>query len=84
MFFHQDNATAPKSVVAMAEMHECSFEFIDNPSHSPNLAPSDIHCFLNLKKKLPGKYFANDDDAISSVEEEALYTSGIQALQHRW
>jgi hypothetical protein len=40
---------------------------IHNPSYSPDLAPSDFHLFLHLKKHLAGKIFDDDDE----VQEEA-------------
>ncbi|MCU7903102.1 MAG: transposase [Candidatus Thiodiazotropha sp. (ex Lucinoma aequizonata)] len=90
VLFHQDNAPAHKSVVAMAALHDCGFELIGHPPYSPDLAPSDFHLFPNMKKELAGKHYANDNDVISAVEEfldlqeDTFFASGIQALQHRW
>ena len=39
VLFHQDNAPAHKSTVAMAAIHECGFELVDHPPYSPDLAP---------------------------------------------
>ena len=33
VLFHQDNATAHKSVVAMAAVHDCDFELVDHPPY---------------------------------------------------
>ena len=52
VLFHQDNAPALKSVVAMAAVHDCGFELVDHPPYSPDLAPSDYFLFPNMKKKL--------------------------------
>ena len=54
VLFHQDNAPAHKSVVAMAAVHDCGFELVDHPPYSPDLAPSDYFLFLNVKKHLAG------------------------------
>ena len=40
---------------------------IHNSPYSPDLAPSDFHLFLHLKKHLAGKKFDDDDE----VQEEA-------------
>jgi len=62
---------------------------MDHPPYSPDLAPSDFHLFLHLKKHLAGKKFDDDDE----VQEEILtyfkelvadfYDSGIQKLVPR-
>jgi histone-lysine N-methyltransferase SETMAR len=40
----------------------------DHPPYSPDLAPSDFHLFLRLKKRLSGKKFDDDYD----VQEEIM------------
>ena len=56
--FHQDNAPAYMSVVAMAAARDCGFELIDHPPYSPDVAPSDYFLFLTMKKKhLAGKQY---------------------------
>ena len=63
--FHQDNAPAHKSVVAMADVRDCGYELVDHPPYSPDLVPS--HCFLfpNMKKPhLAGKRYRTDDEVI--------------------
>ena len=62
---------------------------LDHPPYSPNLAPSDFHLFLHLKKHLAGKKFDDDDE----VQEEVMtwfkgpaadfYDSGKQKLVPR-
>ena len=49
ILFHQDTATAHRSVVAMSIVHDCEFELIDYPLYHPNLALSDYFLFLNIK-----------------------------------
>ena len=41
---------------------------LDHPPYSPNLAPSDFHLFLHLKKHLVGKKFDDEDE----VQEEVM------------
>ena len=62
---------------------------MDDPSYSSDLASSDFHLFLHLKKHLAGKKFDDDDE----VQEEVMtrfkgqvadfYDSGIQKLVPR-
>ena len=61
-------------------------DILNHPPYSPDLAPSDFHLFLHLKKHLAGKKFDDDDE----VQEEVMtwfkglaadfYDSGIQEL----
>jgi len=48
---------------------------MDYPPYSPDLAPSDIHLFLHLKKHLTGKKF--DDDEVQ--EEVTTWFTGLVA-----
>ena len=51
VLFHQDNAPAHKSAVAMAAVCDCGFELVDHPPYFPDLAQSDYFLFLSVKKK---------------------------------
>ena len=42
---------------------------MDHPPYSPDLAPSDFHLFLHLKKFLGGKQFDDDDDLKDAVQK---------------
>lgn len=90
ILFHQDNAPAHTSAIAMAKIHELHYELVDHPPYSPDLAPCDFHLFPNLKKWLGGKKFASNDEVIASVNEyfedqdASFYSRGIAALEHRW
>ena len=70
----------------MAAVHDCGFELVDQPPYSPDMASSDYVLFPNLKKHLVGKQY----DEVTAVEDffedqdESFFTTGIQALQHRW
>ena len=84
VLFHQDNAHAHKSVVAMAVALNWLITLCID------LAPSDYFLFPNMKKHLAGKQYQTNDDVISAAEDffedqdESFYTTGSQALQHRW
>jgi len=55
-----------------------------HPSHTPDLAPSDYHLFLHLKKFLGDKRFDDVDDLKDAVKKlltsqpAAFYEEGIQ------
>ena len=66
------------------------------PAYSPDLAPSHYLCFPTWKKKLTGKQYRTDYKVIRTTcswgtfltevvgQDESLYITGIQALQHWW
>ena len=49
VMFHQDNAPAHESVVAMAAVCDCGIELVDDPPYSPDLTPSDYFLFPTWK-----------------------------------
>jgi len=60
------------------------------PPYNPDLAPSDFHLFLHLKKSLGGKGFDDDDDLKDAVQKwltsqaAAFYEEGVQKLVPRY
>jgi len=38
---------------------------LEHPPYSPDLAPSDFHLFLNLKKFVAGKHFRSNEEVIA-------------------
>ena len=61
---------------------------MDHPPYSPDLAPSDLHLFLHLKKHLAGKKFEDDDEMQEVMtwftgQAADFYDSGIQKLVPR-
>ena len=63
---------------------------LDHPPYSPDLAPSDYHLFLHLKKHLGGKRLQDDDDVKTVVRQwlasqaADFYEEGIQKLVQRY
>ncbi|KMQ87583.1 mariner transposase [Lasius niger] len=90
LLFHQDNAPAHTSVVAMAKVHELGYELLPHPPYSPDLAPCDFFLFPNLKIWLGGKRFSSNEKAIAAVDEyfqgfeTSYFSEGIKKLEHRW
>jgi len=90
IIFHQDNATAHKSVFAMGKLRDLHYELLEHPPYSPDLAPSDFSLFPKLKLFLAGQRFSSNQEAIAAVEgyfadlTKNHYRAGIMALEHRW
>jgi len=84
-----DNARPHSAHVTTALLEKFKWDILDYPPYSPDLAPSDFHLFLHLKKHLAGKKFDDDDE----VQEEIMTRfkgqaadfcdSGIQKLVPR-
>jgi histone-lysine N-methyltransferase SETMAR len=60
------------------------------PPYSPDLAPSDFHLFLHLKKFLASQRFNNDEDVKRAVQKwlssqaATFYDEEIQKLVSRY
>ena len=56
--FHQDNAPAHKSVLAMGKLRDLHYELLEHPPYSPDLASSEFYLFplvsvfLQIKRRL--------------------------------
>jgi hypothetical protein len=57
IIFHQDNAPAQKSVLAMGKIRDLHYELLEHPPYSLDLAPSDFCLFPKLKLFLAGQRF---------------------------
>ena len=85
-----DNKRPHSAHVTTALLEKFKWDILDHPPYSLDLAPSNFHLFLHLKKRLAGKKFDDDDD---DVQEEVMtwfkaqavdfYNSGIQKLVPR-
>ncbi|UYV60776.1 hypothetical protein LAZ67_1002268 [Cordylochernes scorpioides] len=69
---------------------QASFEVLEHPAYSPDLAPSDYFLFGLLKKELKGKRFDSDEDVQKVVQDffhtlpKSAYKEGIYKLPERW
>jgi histone-lysine N-methyltransferase SETMAR len=82
------NAWSHSAHITTALLEEFKWDVLDHLPYDSDLAPSDFHLFLHLKKHLAGKNFNNDE-----VQEEVMtwfkgqvadfYDSGIQQLVPR-
>ena len=57
--------------VTMATIEECSFQLLEHPHYSPDLAPSHFFIFPEMKRQLKGRRF-EDRNEICTVTEEWL------------
>ena len=84
-----DNARPHTANVTKALLEGLKWEVLGHPPYSPDLAPSDFHLFLYLKRHLAGQHFDDDDEIKNEVEiwfkQQAVdfYDTGIQKLVPR-
>ena len=69
VLLYQNNNPSHKSLVAMAAISKGSFELLDHPQCSPDLAPSDYRLFPKLKEQLRGKKFSSNNEVMLSVNQ---------------
>jgi len=81
-----DNARLHSAAQTQDLITSFRWEQTDHPPYSPDLAPSDFHLFLHLKKFLGGKQFDDNDDLKDTVpkwltlQAATFYEEGIQKL----
>ena len=85
-----DNARPHSAVQTQDLITSFKWEQMDHPPYSPDLAPSDYHLFLHLKKFQGGKQFDDDDDLKDAVQKwltsqaAAFCEESIQTLVPRY
>ncbi|KAJ4445240.1 hypothetical protein ANN_07041 [Periplaneta americana] len=86
-----DNARPHTARRTAAVLTEFGWALFHHPPYSPDLAPSDFHVFLHLKKFLSsGERFGNDEELKTSVtrwfhsQAAQFYDRGIQKLIPRY
>jgi histone-lysine N-methyltransferase SETMAR len=62
-----DNARPHTARATQQLLQSFNWEVLDHPAHSPDLAPSDVHLFLHLKKHLAGQKFHEDEEVKNEV-----------------
>ena len=67
LFLH-DNALAQWAFATQKKLVYLSFQCLDHPPYSPDLAPSDYHLFPGLKKQLKGRHFSSDTEVTAAAE----------------
>jgi len=67
LFLH-DNAPAHQALATQKKLACLSFQCLEHPPYSPDLAQSDYHLFPGLKKQLKGRHFSSDAEFIVAAE----------------
>ncbi|GBM97303.1 hypothetical protein AVEN_181155-1 [Araneus ventricosus] len=62
-----DNARPHTAAATQELLDQFGWEIFDYPPYSPDLAPSDFHLFLKLKKFLGGERFRSDEELENAV-----------------
>ena len=84
-----DNARPHTTRRSIHLLQRYSCEVFNLPSYSLDLAPSDFHLFLHLKKLLSGQRFKNDRESemtatwLFQSQAADVYDPGIQKLVPR-
>ena len=90
ILLQQDNAGVHTCKVAMDAVERNGYGLIPHPAYSPDLAPSDIFLFPDMKTDIRGRHFRSDEKIVTAVEEWVngkdpdFFSSGLMALEHRW
>ena len=63
-----DNAPAHRALATQKKLAYLGFQCLDNPTYSPDLAPSDYQLFSGLKKQLKCRHFSSDAKIIAVAE----------------
>ena len=84
------NAPSNTSNIAQTKEHELGFESLSYPPYPSDLAPSDYHLFLNLKKWLCRRRFELNEEVEWETEryfvgfDKSYYLEDIEKLKDRW
>jgi len=90
IIFHQDNAPAHESVLALGKLRDLHYELLEHLPYCPDLAPSEFYLFPKLTLFLAGLHFSSNQEANAAVEGyfadlmKNHYRDRIMALEHRW
>jgi hypothetical protein len=57
-----------KLIISWAKLHELGYELLHHPPYLPDLAPSDLFLFPDLKRMLAGKKISTNEEVITETE----------------
>ena len=63
-----DNASVHRALATQKKLAYLGFQYLDHPSYSPDLDPSDYHLFPGLKKQLKGPLLSSDAEVTAAAE----------------
>jgi histone-lysine N-methyltransferase SETMAR len=73
----------------LGKLRDLTYELLEHPPYSPDLAPPDFFLFTKFKLFLAGQRFSSNQETIAAVEgyfadlTKNHYRDGIMALEHR-
>jgi len=82
-----ESAPAHRVLATQKELAYLGFQFLYHPPSSPDLALSDYHLFLILKKQLKSRHFSSSAEVIAAAETwldgqpSDFFLSGLQKLE---
>ncbi|UYV68352.1 hypothetical protein LAZ67_5003990 [Cordylochernes scorpioides] len=73
----------PRAIGRIADkLFELRFQLFPHPPYSPYLIPCDFFLFPNLKKRLGGRKFSSNEEAIDDFISFTLYQPGTGVSDH--
>ncbi|GBP10600.1 Mariner Mos1 transposase [Eumeta japonica] len=69
LLFHQDNASAHRSAIAVAAIRDAGFEILKHSPYSLSLAPSNFFLFPRLKENVKEQRFEDNAAVVAAVQE---------------
>ncbi|GBP70581.1 Histone-lysine N-methyltransferase SETMAR [Eumeta japonica] len=75
VLFHQDNASARRSAVAVASFGDAGFEILEHPPYSPDFATCDFYLFPRSKEYAKEQRFEDDEAVVTAVHEFLEYSN---------
>jgi len=68
LLYLHDNSPARRALAAQNKLAYLGFHFLDHPPYSQDLASSDDHLSLGLKKQMKGRRFSSEEEVIAAAE----------------
>jgi len=88
LFLH-DNVPSHRALATQKRLVYLGSQYLDHPTYSPHLAPSDYHLFPGLKKQLKVRHFSSGTEVIAATETwlegqtSEFFSSGLHKLKQR-
>jgi hypothetical protein len=85
-----NNARPRIALTTMNALNTWHWKILPHPPYRPDLAPSDFHLFLKLKKRLQDLRFQTDEDIQEKVklwlrlQDASFYHQGFDCLMYRY
>jgi transposase len=90
VIFQQDNARPHTAKLTKEKMQALRWEVLPHPPYSPDLAPSDLHLFRDMKNHLRNVKFKTETEVKQwlkryfASKSAGFFVKGIQKLMLRW